>query len=109
VPFCPAARGEVGFGFVRAHFVRSRIERIVELFFVIKGGWAERFWTVIVSKGAAMACARDTQVFPTAETRPEGKHEARTRGASVGARDSRQNGQNVSKLITPTVRLGVLI
>src|SRR6266550_5235840 len=31
-------------------FVRSRIERIVEPSFVIKGRWAERFWTVIVLK-----------------------------------------------------------
>ena len=34
-------------------FVRSRIERIVEPSFVIKGGCAERFWTVIVFKDAA--------------------------------------------------------
>ena len=32
---------------------RVSIERIVEPSFVIKGGWTERFWTVIVFKDAA--------------------------------------------------------
>jgi hypothetical protein len=34
----------------------------VEPSFVIKGGWAERFWTVIVSKDAAMGRATEAQV-----------------------------------------------
>src|SRR5947207_14344839 len=48
--------------FCTGAFVRSRIERIVEPSFVIKDGWAERFWTVIVSKDAAMRRATEAQV-----------------------------------------------
>ena len=56
VPLCPASAGRrasARLWFWTGAFVRSRIERIVEPSFVIKGGWAERFWTVIVFKDAA--------------------------------------------------------
>jgi hypothetical protein len=35
MPLCPASRGDAGF------------RKALEPSFVIKGGWAERFWTVI--------------------------------------------------------------
>src|SRR5204862_3944354 len=48
--------------FCTGAFVQSRIERIVEPSLVIKGGWAERFWTVILSKDAAIRRATEAQV-----------------------------------------------
>src|SRR5438045_2439076 len=62
VPLCPAACGDARFRkalVCTGAFVQSRIERIVEPSLVIKGGWAERFWTVILSKGAAIRRATE--------------------------------------------------
>ena len=71
VRLCPASCGDARFRkalVCTGALVRSRIERIVEPSFVIKGGWAERFWTVIIFKDAAMRRATEGQVsLATAE------------------------------------------
>src|SRR5437868_8237979 len=75
MPLCPGACGDARFRkalVLDGRIVRSRIERIVEPSFVIKGDWAERFWTVMVSQDAAMRCVTEARFLFNCRNLPQG-------------------------------------